>query len=180
MNAKRVLQFLVVIIFFTVLARVFIVLNHQFEAVGNSVVSRFGLPGLFGGVFLMDFVLQPLPPDLLVYSYVFAGSPVLKATLIAGCASVMGGLASYGMGYLLEEGGVDKYLGRKNYDKAHKLFVKHGVVAIVVAALTPVPFNVACWSAGIFGMPFRSFFISTVLARMPRFYIVAYVALLTR
>ncbi len=51
---------------------------------------------------------------------------------------------------------------------------KLGVVAVVVAALTPVPFSLVCYLAGSLRMPLGIFFLA-ILARIPRMAIFYYI-----
>ena len=48
------------------------------------------------------------------------------------------------------------------------LLKKWGLWTVVIAALTPIPFSIVCWFAGIYKMPYRPFFIGT-LVRFLRF-----------
>jgi membrane protein YqaA with SNARE-associated domain len=151
--------------------------SNEFNIFGHFVLDRFGLNGLMATVFLMDFALQPFPPDILLYSYVLSGSPLLQTWFLVSAASIAGSLGGYFMGFFLQYEGAMRFIGKKRYDAAHQVFVDHGVLAVLVAALTPIPFNVMCWSAGIFKMPFKYFLPSTILARGLRYALVAALAI---
>ena len=144
------------------------------ERFSHSIVSSMGLGGIFVGVFLGDAFTFPIPPDtylLLAVAAEMSPGPVLAACCIA---SISAGSLSYRIGPLLL--GVP-WLGRKilNFrSPGERLFERYGSRAVCIAALTPIPFSLVCWSAGIFRMPFRTFFLAT-LWRIPRF--VGYYAL---
>lgn len=154
-----------------------ILFSNQFHAMGDFIAQRFGFKGLFVTTFLLDFLIQPFPPDIPLYSFVLSDSPFYLAVLGTGVASLCGAMAGYWTGRLLEYEGAIRFIGEKKYKQAHDLFMRHGMLAVMVAALTPVPFNVVCWSAGIFKMPFDRFLLSAVVTRVPRFFLVGWLAL---
>lgn len=171
---KTVATLIGLTIVFLLIALVF---EPQFRWVGDVIITRFGLPGLTLTIVLLDYFLQPFPPDILVYSYVLSkGDTVLVATL-AGVASVLGGSFGYLTGRVLEHEGATKFIKPHHYKQAHDLFEKHGFWAVLIGAITPVPFNVVCWLAGVFRMPFAYFVLSAVVTRGPRFFIVGLIAL---
>lgn len=148
----------------------------QFELFGAWVIERFGLKGLLVTTFLFDYLLQPFPPDIPLYSYLLGGDGFWSVILFTGLMSVLGGTAGYWTGRLLEYEGAMRFIGKSRYKQAYDLFHQHGVLAIVVAGMTPVPFNAVCWSAGVFKMPFHQFILSAAAARLPRFCIVGLIA----
>lgn len=153
-----------------------IVFADQFEMIGLIILERFGLGGLFVTTFLLDYLIQPFPPDIPLYSFLLSGSPFYITVLGTGLASVLAAVCAYWTGRLLGYEGAVKYIGKGRYEQAHKLFMKRGMFGVVVAALTPVPFNAVCWTAGIFKMPFVKFLLSTIGARLPRYFLVGWLA----
>lgn len=149
----------------------------QFEVMGAWIVDRFGLPGLLLSTFLLDYLLQPFPPDIPLYSFILGGDGFWGVITLVALTSVVGGVCGYWTGRLLEYEGAIRFVGKKRYKQAVDLFHDHGVAAVVVAALSPVPFNVVCWSAGMFKMDFGKFLLSSIVSRMPRFYLVGLIAL---
>ena len=55
--------------------------------------------------------------------------------------------------------------------KGEHLFDRWGVWTVAIGALSPLPYSITCWFAGIYNMPYRRFFLAT-LFRIPR--IIAY------
>lgn len=176
-NRKKVFKKIVlwgIIGFFVLITIGFIAFGDETKQFIIHAVDRFGLLGLFGATVLMDTVIQPFSPDMIVFGYTALDQPLLITALVGGLGSVTAGVLGYGIGSLLEEEGIDDYVGRKNYKKIHNLFMNHGILAILIGALSPVPFSSVCWSAGIFKMPFRVFLISIFLTRLPRFLFIGY------
>jgi len=173
---KTVWTLLALTLFFIGIALVF---QDQFQWAGDAILARFGLPGLVVTITLLDYFLQPFPPDILVYSYVLSEGNIFLVAGLAGAASVLGGVFGYFTGWFLEHEGAAKFIKPSHYKQAHDLFENHGFLAVLIGALTPVPFNVVCWSAGVFRMPFHYFLISAIATRGPRFLLVALIAVWT-
>ena len=47
---------------------------------------------------------------------------------------------------------------------------KYGIWAVIVAAITPIPFSPVCWIAGMLEMDYKQFLVAS-LWRIPRFMI---------
>jgi membrane protein YqaA with SNARE-associated domain len=128
------------------------------------------------GIFLISFsesIAQPIPPDpFIMGGSAFGLNPILSA-FIATAGSILGGLTAHTLGMFLGEGVAKKLLGEKNYLKGEALFNRFGVWAVLLAALTPIPFKAVCWLAGIFEMPRLPFLLASLIGRFPRFMAVA-------
>lgn len=170
---KQLSWILALTAFFLAIALVF---ADFFETAGDLVVGKFGLGGVFLAVAALDFLIQPFPPDPIFYSFVLSGYPVWNGAFILGLASVCGGILGYMAGRLLQHEGALRFIKKSKYDKAHALFMRHGFLAVLIGALSPVPFNVICWMAGAFNMPSGRFIASALVTRVPRFFIVGAIA----
>ncbi len=130
----------------------------------------------YAGIFLISYtesIVQPVPPDPFIAGGTALGLDPLIAALIATVASVLGGLTAHTLGMKLGEPVVRRIVGEKHFVKGEVLFNRFGVAAVLVAAVTPVPFKVVCWLAGIFEMRRTPFLIAAFAGRFPRFMIVA-------
>jgi len=128
------------------------------------------------GIFLISFtesVIQPVPPDPFITGATAFGLNSLLAAFVAAVASVLGGSVGYAIGRFLGEPVVKKFIKEEHYIKGHKLFEKYGIWAVLAGALTPIPYKVICWMAGIFEMNFFKFLLVSFLGRFPRFFAVA-------
>ena len=92
-------------------------------------------------------------------------------------ASVLGGLGGYYIGHKLKKRKWVIRLTSGFREKAEDLFHRYGRWAVVLAALTPIPFSTICWTAGIFNMKFEKFW-PTTLFRIPRMILWYYLILL--
>ncbi len=120
----------------------------------------------------------PIPPDVLMIPMILARPD--RAFAIAGvalAASVLGGLAGYGIGW-----GLFEALGRPVlvfYGKAEAAeafnarFHDWGAWAVLVAGVTPFPYKVITIMSGWTRLSLPVFVLASVIARGLRFFLVA-------
>lgn len=129
-----------------------------------------GTPGLALIVFAADAFTSPIPPDLALI--VVAKSELAKSWWVVvpllGAVSVIGGNVGWLVGLKLGETRLARLLFGRFRDKQGALVARYGVVGVALGAMTPIPFSVTCWAAGMFHMPWRRFAVVSLL-RLPRF-----------
>ncbi|MCF7560716.1 VTT domain-containing protein [Sabulilitoribacter multivorans] len=131
--------------------------NHFFDI--NAALIRFTeiLPayGVLSFFFVSETLLGLIPPEIFI---AWAGkmyAPWLYLTLLA-ILSYSGGLLSYWMGRSITKmPSVHNYLETK-MEKQLKNSKKWGGFLIMVGAVLPLPFSIACIAAGIIEFPFRN------------------------
>ncbi|KAA5821375.1 short-chain dehydrogenase [Algibacter amylolyticus] len=132
-------------------------LNHFFDI--NEALVRLTeiLPayGVLSFFFVSETLLGLVPPEIFI---AWAGkmySPWLYLSLLA-IFSYSGGLVSYWMGRSITKmPSVHNYLETK-LEKQLKNSKKWGGFLIMVGAVLPLPFSIACLAAGIIEFPFRN------------------------
>lgn len=139
----------------------------------EEIVADYGYVGIFF-ISFTESIIQPVPPDPFITGGTAFGLNVLTAAIIAALGSVLGGIVGYFLGKYLGEPVAKKLLSEKYYDKGEILFRRFGIWAVLIAAITPIPFKVICWLAGIFEMPIGGFILASFIGRFPRFLIVAF------
>ncbi len=129
-------------------------------------------------VSFMESSVFPIPPDILMIPMILAAPS--RAFLIAGVcliASVLGGIAGYGIGYffydqigqpILEALGKGAYAAEFN-----ARFNDLGFWPVLIAGLTPFPYKVITIMSGWTGLPLGTFIITSIVARGIRFFLVA-------
>lgn len=137
------------------------------EELARWLISDLGYAGLFAGVFAADAFTFPVPPDAYLLISIAGGADVAATLIACSAASVLAGNLAYAIGPYIERvpilrGKLEEFRPRGEY-----LFEKWGIRAVAISALTPVPFSIVSWLAGIYQMRYRDFFFAS-LFRIPR------------
>ena len=112
----------------------------------------------------------PVPPHPLLGLMCLAEpKKAIRFGIIATVASVMGGLLGYAIGALLFDAvGVPLLTAIGLVDSlpaARCTFDEYGVLAVIIAAATPVPFKLLTITAGFLGMAIVPFILASVAGR---------------
>ncbi len=133
---------------------------------------------VLAAVSFVESSVFPIPPDVLMIPMILAAPH--RAFLIAAIctlASVLGGLAGYGIGfYFYEQIGqpVLASLGKADsMAEFNRRFNDVGFWAVLIAGLTPFPYKVITIMSGWTAMPVATFMTTSLIARGLRFFIVA-------
>jgi membrane protein YqaA with SNARE-associated domain len=119
----------------------------------------------------------PIPPDVMLAPMCLA-KPLRawRFALLCTIASVLGGLLGYLIGRLAFEW-IEPWLMASHYADAFHLAVESfnhwGVLYILLAGFTPIPYKVFTISAGVMGMPLLPFVLGSLAGRGARFFLVA-------
>ncbi len=146
-------------------------LEQELIVATNWIVTRVGFTGLCAALYVADSLVTPFPPDVLLL--VIAKSrlaehwPTYVTTL--GFVSVAAGCTGFFIGRWL---GTQRWARRVfgEFKEDHATFLRrYGFWAIVLGAVTPLPYSVTCWSAGVMGLRFSTVLSASILFRVPRF-----------
>ncbi len=150
--------------------------NEELELVTNYVFDEFGIWGVTGALFITDSFISPLPPDSLLVLVASSSYHQDWLWVISGLGvvSTLAGYLGYGCGLVLSRTKMD-LLFRSFRDQSQERIHKYGSWAIVLGALTPIPFSITCWTAGLMHLPFRMVWWPCLL-RIPR-YVMYYAAI---
>ena len=141
----------------------------------QNIFQQYGSWGLALNAFIESFFIAPPPDFLLIAMDLSAPQKALFYALICTIASALGGATGWTLG---------KFGGRplfnimfkkhqENFQKIEDLYEKYGKTAVIIAALTPVPYNVFALSSGILNMNFAAFILISFFCRGARFFIVS-------
>ena len=136
--------------------------------------TKFALPALAFLSFIESSVF-PIPPDPLLSALCF-GKPKKGLVFAFWCtvASVLGGILGYYIGYAFYE-----VIGKPIIDFYHKedvftdlqdTFTDHSFLAILVAAISPIPYKVFTIAAGVAKIDLMTLIIASVIGRGARFF----------
>jgi membrane protein YqaA with SNARE-associated domain len=174
-----VLAVLLLLALFAAVGLAGILFRAEVNAFAAWVYQRLGFAGLATLFLVSETVVSPLPPDAVVF--VVAASehaanwmrPVLTLALL----SLLGGHLAWLLGsWFAGTGSVRLVLGR-HHVRIAEVTRRYGAWAIVLAALTPLPWSVTSTVAGALHLPWRRY-VAGSLVRVPRI-VLAYVLIHT-
>ncbi len=148
-------------------------LKRLYQRILDEADTRRG-PAVLAAVSFAESSFFPIPPDPLLIA-LGLGNPkrAIPLALMTTVASVAGGLLGYVIGvWAFDTIGVaiiDFFNARETYDKVAESFLEIGFLAVLAAALTPIPYKVFTIAAGAAGMPLVIFISASLLGRGARF-----------
>ncbi len=140
---------------------------------GTALVEQYGYVGIFFLTFTESFI-QPIIPDPFIVGATSLGLDTDSTVLVVCIATVLGAIVGYGLGKFLGKPIFIKIFGKAAFKHGKKFFNKYGVWGVVIAGLSPIPFKVVTWLAGIYNLPFHKFLLASIAGRIPRFVAMAY------
>lgn len=119
----------------------------------------------------------PVPPDVMLAPMCLAQPrKSWRFATICTVSSVLGGAVGYLVGRWAFST-IEPWLLASSYasvfQRAVEAFQTWGVIYILLAGFTPIPYKVFTISAGVVGMPFVPFLLGSVVGRGGRFFLVA-------
>jgi membrane protein YqaA with SNARE-associated domain len=128
-----------------------------------------------------EAIIFPIPPDPLLIALVFAKAErwwrlALKTTIASIFGGIVGYLVGVGLFETLGQWLLDTLGGHDEYIELGERFREGTFLAVLAAALTPIPYKLITLSAGAFGVNFGSFLLASILGRGLRFFGVSYLA----
>lgn len=145
--------------------------EEEMELATTWVVERIGFAGLGLILLVTDTLVTPFPPDILLL--VIAKSRLsedwLRYVLTLGVISVGAGMLGWAIGrWLGHFRFVKQMFGEFKQD--HRDFIRrYGFWAVALGSVTPFPFSVTCWTAGVMGVRWLTVLLAAILFRIPRF-----------
>jgi len=159
----------------TVFGMLGVVIREPLEAAAQAWVGATGLAGMFVAIGVLDSIPTPIPPDLFT-GFAYVGKlPFWQIAGVASAASVSGGTAAWLVARRFRTTAWFKRFIHGRGAGAYALVKRYGTIALVLGAVSPLPFSLTCYAAGTLGMPYRRFF-AVAMLRAPR--IVFYLALI--
>jgi membrane protein YqaA with SNARE-associated domain len=171
MNKKRIVKgvfwafnFLVIILF------IYTLINYSILEKELSIAAQIGGAGL---VAALVFILEGAPvfvgPSVAIASLLAMGEDPIFVLAIFLVFSTLGAIVYYYLGYFLGER-VFVYFEKEDVKKYRELFKKYGMAAMLITAVTPIPYLPTV--AGAFKMGAKEMFFLTTLLRIARHIIV--------
>ncbi len=147
----------------TVIAVVSFYFKEPLFRVASRFVEAFGGFGVAIGFFIPDAFTLPLPNDVATVLGLAGGLSFLEVTLWATGGSLVGGSVGFAIGRKLRKTAFVRRLFERRGGLVQNTMDRYGIVAVAVAAITPLPYSIFCWAAGAARISFRDFFIASQL-----------------
>jgi membrane protein YqaA with SNARE-associated domain len=124
-------------------------------------------------------IIFPVPPDVMLAPMVVMKPEKLwRYALITTIASVLGGFASYFIGYFFVDWAVKVLSARSHFGLVQykRFFHDWGIYFIVAKGFLPVPYMIITYAAGAAHFSFLQFAIAATATRAGRFCLTAWLA----
>ncbi|TGN11860.1 YqaA family protein [Leptospira ilyithenensis] len=125
-------------------------------------VELFGFFGLFFGMILSDSLPAFIPPDAFLMLAVTGNMSGLFTIFWMGTGSIIGGSLAYLIGrYLIPRFHLGRQMVLHYEDRLLPYVRRYGFWAVVLAALTPIPYSWMAYTVGTFKMKYRLFLLGS-------------------
>ncbi|MFQ6777790.1 MAG: YqaA family protein [Alphaproteobacteria bacterium] len=120
-----------------------------------------------------------VPPEVFMTPPIIANkSRAVPTVAAAAVGSVVGGIIAYLIGAMLFDSVgvwiIEHFASVEQFHVAQQLFVKHGLLIILITAVTPVPYKLMSICAGFMGFPAVMYICVSAIFRTGRFAIVGF------
>ncbi len=131
-----------------------------------------------GVISFLESSIFPIPPDVMLMPMVLAARErAWRLATICTIASVLGGLAGYGVGlFLFDLVGqpiLDFYGYAEKFGHFQGLYNAYGAWIVFLAGFSPIPYKVFTIASGVTQLDILVFVIASTLSRGARFFMVA-------
>ncbi|ACV24303.1 YqaA family protein [Methanocaldococcus fervens] len=142
----------------------------NFEVFKEFLLNLIKDYGYFG-IFLAGFsepIFQPFPTEIFIVSGILLGLDWVLVLIVSTVACNVGAAITYYLAKNYGEWLMLKLFDEEKIRKGTIHFKKWGVLGIIIASFTPIPFEVICWICGSFEMPFERYMFAVFLSRLIR------------
>ena len=163
-------------------------LLRTITAYAVAMVEYFSWYGVFIAM-VMESACLPIPSEVVMPLAGFVlchdAHDVLKATLLASIANLIGSWIAYAMGLyggrpLIRRYGRYLLIREKEIRMAENFFAKHGEIAVLVARVMPAIRTVIGFPAGLFKMDLAKFSIYTLIGSIPWNFMLTYLGFILK
>lgn len=144
--------------------------KEEVNQAAEWAVHHVGVPGMMVLTYVGDVVVTPFTPDLLLV--IIAQSHLhehwVPLVVGMGIVSSMGGNTGWYLGKKLGKTRIPQMLLRNMRDEDRQFVQRYGRWGVAAGALTPLPFSLTCWLAGMLKLELKDLWMLTLL-RVPRF-----------
>ena len=142
-------------------------LRDQLGVLAEQWVAATGLGGMFLAVATFDCVPTPIPPDLFTGFALMAEVDFWTIVAVSTAGSITGGSVAWTVGRQFRKAEWFQRRIQTRWASGYALVQRYGTAALVLGALSPLPFSVTCYAAGALHMRYGPF-LAVALLRGPR------------
>ncbi len=130
------------------------------------------------GVSFAESSFFPIPVDVMLAPMVLADHhKAWRLAFITTVMSVLGGAFGYLLGAFFFDSFGDQILNffdaHDTFDSVKESYIQHGMLIILLAGFTPIPYKIFTIASGVIGIAFIPFVLMSFVGRGARFYLVA-------
>lgn len=130
-----------------------------------------------GLISFLESMILPLPVDAVSTPMMLANKrKIWLIVLVAGIASVLGGIAGYAIGYYLYEWAgrpiIEFYGYEQQYANIAKQIADRDWELVLIGGLTPIPYKLVAIAAGTAQIDFAVFILASIISRIGRFVVI--------
>jgi len=130
------------------------------------------------GVSFAESSFFPIPVDVMLAPMVLADkAKAWRLASITTVMSVFGGLMGYIIGaFFFEAYGnqiLDYFHAHETFESIKDSYIQHGMLIILLAGFTPIPYKVFTIASGVIGIALMPFLLMSLVGRGARFFLVA-------
>ena len=140
-----------------------------------AAAEQYGVWGLILVTFLDSFI-SPIPPEVVFIPLSLLNpSGALWLALITTGTSVAGAVVGYSLGHKCGRPLMCRFFDTAKVNRAEQFIRHHGVMAVLLASFTPIPFKLITITSGVLGMSLVKLLLWSTLGRAARFFLEAVV-----
>jgi len=139
----------------------------EMEALSRRFIDWAGVWGVGLGFMIPDALTLPIPPDTFLVAGHLGGLEFWPMTLWGGVGSVLGGTSGFLMIRALSERPTIRGWLEGKIQRGASFMERYGLLALALAALTPLPYSLVCWACGATKVRTLPFILVSLL-RIPR------------
>lgn len=130
------------------------------------------------GISFAESSFFPIPVDVMLAPMVLAKQDkAWRYAAITTVMSVLGGLFGYFIGvFFFESFGtqlLDFFHAHEAFEHAQASYLKHGMLIVLIAGFTPIPYKIFTIASGVVGIAVLPFIAMSAISRGARFFLVA-------
>lgn len=121
-----------------------------------------------------ESIFNPVPSDPLIFGIAaIRPQAVFWLALVATAASVAGAAVGWLLGRWFGRPVLLKVISAKKSQRVEGLFARYGLLVVLIAAFTPIPYKVFAITAGVLRFDVRPFIVISLVGRGARFFLLA-------